>query len=316
LELSSFQLEDSMVVPEISAIVDIFPDHLDAHKNLKEYLNAEANIAKRQKKGDRIFYFKDNKYSRQIAFKSPGKKIPVEAGKFALFNQKDLKIPGYHNFKNAAMAANIALLLGCPKEKILKVVKNFKGNEHRLELVKTIKCDSKLRIHPNLRIKNFADSHKFVVLHRSIKFYNDSASTVPQTTAAAASAFKEPKILIVGGRDKNLDYAFLANSLKNSNTDLVVLFGENKLKIKEALLKVNQALNKKQRKRIVQFPKIKTARNLTEAVSLAYQSAKRFKNQNNYREIIILFSPASVSFDMFLNYAERGKQFKKIVKNL
>jgi len=289
LELSSFQLEDSIIVPEISAIVDVFPDHLDAHKNLKEYLNAEANIAKRQKKGDKIFYFKDNKYSRQIALKSLGEKIPLEVEKFALFNQKDLKIPGYHNFKNAAMAAVVCLFLDCPPKIVLRTAKFFKGNEHRLEFVRNIK---------------------------GIKFYNDSASTVPQTTAAAVSAFKEPKILIVGGRDKNLDYAFLADSLKNSNTDLSILFGENKPKIKEELLKVSQALNKKHRKKIVQFPKIKTARDLAKAVELAYQSAKKLKNQNDCREIIVLFSPASASFDMFLNYTERGKQFKKIVKNL
>lgn len=277
LELSSFQLQDLGLSPEIAVVLDIFPDHLDVHKNFREYVNAEAGIAKWQKKSDKVFFFADNKYSQWIARKSRGRKIPVSFENFSLFEQKDLKIPGYHNFKNAAMAATVCLSLGCPKEKIIKTARAFRGNEHRLEFVRNIK---------------------------GIKFYNDSASTVPQTTAAAIFAFGEPKILIAGGRDKNLNYAPLAKALKNSNTELVVLFGENKRKIKQAL------------ERSAKHPEIRMVKDLPSAVKLAYQSARRLQTEEKHRSVAVIFSPASVSFDMFLNYAERGKVFKKIVKNL
>lgn len=279
LELSSFQLQDLNQSPDIAVILDIFPDHLDSHKNFREYINAKTNIAKFQRKNDKIFYFNDNKYSQWIAEKSQGKKIPVQSsisGRSDLQKLKEnIQIPGEHNIKNAVMAASVALSLGCPKEKILNTIKKFKGNEHRLELVKKIK---------------------------GISFYNDSASTNPQTAAAAIRAFNEPNILIAGGKDKNLNYSPLAKALKNSNTKLVVLYGENKQKIKKAI-----------RNSGVQ---IKLVKDLKTAVNLAYKFAKSLITKPYTLNPIIIFSPASASFDMFKDYKERGEKFKKIVKKL
>jgi len=269
LELSSFQLQDLKKSPDIAVILDIFPDHLDAHKNIKEYFRAKSAISKFQNKNDKIFYFNDNGYSKLIAQKSRGKKIPVSTQNFKLFKPEDLKMPGEHNFKNAVMATRVALSLGCPKEKIIKVVKNFRGNEHRLELARKI---------------------------GEINFYNDSASTNPQTAAAAIRAFKEPKILIAGGKDKGLNYSPLSQALKNSNTKLVILFGENKNKIIKAIRFKNKDL------RIIKVE------NLKQAVQFAYKFAKSL--------VAVIFSPASASFDMFKDYADRGKKFKELVKGL
>lgn len=276
LELSSFQLQDMKMSPYIAVVLDVFPDHMDAHKNFSEYINAKANMAHWQKKSDKIFYFADNKYSSWIAQKSRAKKISVDSQYSHTFADLHyiLKIPGEHNFKNALMAATVTKSLGCPKEKIVKVIKNFKGNEHRLELIRKIK---------------------------GVSFYNDSASTNPQTAAAAVTAFSEPKILICGGKDKSLNYSPLAKALKNSNTKLVILFGENKKKIKKAI----------SNSQIV----IREAKNLKDAVNLSYKTAK-FLITNYQLPITIVFSPASASFDMFKNYAERGKKFKELVKKL
>lgn len=278
LELSSFQLQDFNPPaggPDIAVVLDTFPDHLDAHKNFREYLDAKANIAKWQKKNDKIFYFNDNKYCRWIAQKSRGKKIPVQ--QYYDVGRRNIKIPGEHNIKNAVMAASVALSLGCPKNKILKTIKNFKGNKHRLELVRKI---------------------------NGISFYNDSASTNPQTAAAAIRSFSEPKILIAGGKDKNLNYSPLAKALKNSNTKLVILFGENKKKIAKAIFRIK---NKELR--------IMEVKNLKQAVEAANKAAKSLIH-NSCFIIHILFSPASASFDMFKDYKERGEKFKEIVKKL
>jgi len=289
LELSSFQLQDLKKSPDIAVILDIFPDHLDAHKNLSEYFDAKTNIAKYQKKSDKIFYFADNKYSKWIAQKSQAKKYPVDSRHSHTFADLHygLKIAGEHNFKNAVMAATVALSLGCQREKIVKVVKNFKGNEHRLELTRVIRI-------------NQSYPHKSV----SIRFYNDSASTNPQTAAAAIRAFKEPKILIAGGKDKGLNYFPLAKALKNSNTKLVILFGENKNKIAKAITRIkNNEL------------RIMEVKNLKQAVEAAYRTAKSLIH-NSYFIIHVIFSPASASFDMFKDYADRGEKFKKLVKEL
>ena len=194
-------------------------------------------------------------------------------------------MPGEHNLKNAAMAAAVALSLGCPKEKIAKTIKNFKGNEHRLELIRTI------RVNPR----------RYPRISASIKFYNDSASTNPQTTIAAVNAFKEPKIVIMGGKDKGLDYSPLAKALKNSNTKLVILFGENKNKIKRQIAKSKA--------------QIALVKDLKSAVNLAYKTAKSMLHASCFM-IHVIFSPAAASFDMFKDYADRGKKFKELVKKL
>ncbi len=285
LELSSFQLQDLGKSPQTAVVLDIFPDHLDNHKNLKEYFDAKSNIAKYQKKTDKIFYVADNKRSRWIASKSRAKKILVSAKNSNLFKPDDLKMPGEHNLKNAVMATSVALSLGCPKDKIIKIVKNFRGNEHRLELVRAIRINQ-----PN--------QHKSVV----INFYNDSASTNPQTASAAIRAFKEPKILISGGKDKGLNYSPLAKALKNSNTKLVILFGENKRKIAKAILSRKY--------------KVVLVKNLKAAVNLAYKTAKSVMLHDTCSMFHAIFSPASASFDMFKDYADRGEKFKKLVRSL
>ena len=287
LELSSFQLQDlnpSAGGPDIAVVLNIFEDHLDSHKNFNEYVNSKANIAKWQKKSDKIFYDASNKWSRWIAQKSKAAKIPVYSFQHSQEYEneiylKNLKIHGEHNLKNVAMATTVAQSFGIKPEIIKKVVENYRGMEHRLELVNS-------KILKNLRIN----------------FYNDSASTNPYTAVAAVLAFpNQPKILICGGKDKNLDYAPLTKALKNSNTKMVILFGENKEKIKKVISK----------QKLV----IREVKNLNHAIQLAYKVAKSLVT-NCQLPVTILFSPAAASFDMFKDYKDRGDKFKEIVKGL
>lgn len=291
LELSSFQLQDLKKSPHVAVVLDIFPDHQDAHLDLKEYYEAKTNIARHQKTEDKIFFFRNHHLCGRVASKSRGKKIAVDEKKFKLFKPADLKMPGFHNFKNAVMAAAVAQKLGIPGETIIKTIKNFRGLEHRLEFVRRIRINSH-------------HSHKHSQHSHYISFYNDSASTNPHTTAAAIKAFPtETKILIAGGQDKNLDYAPLVRELKNFNTKLVVLFGENKRKIARAILR--------SRKKEL---RIKVVNDLRTAVAIAYRFAQKPLLHASY--FVILFSPGAASFDMFKNYADRGQQFKKIVKGI
>src|SRR3989344_7457114 len=82
LELSSFQLQDLTISPQIAVVLDIFPDHMDAHKDFKEYQEAKTNITRYQTSRDKVFYFKDNKFSAQIAKKGNGKKLPISTQGF------------------------------------------------------------------------------------------------------------------------------------------------------------------------------------------------------------------------------------------
>jgi UDP-N-acetylmuramoylalanine--D-glutamate ligase len=304
LELSSFQLQDLETSPHTAVILDIFPDHLDAHKSLAEYYDAKANIARYQKKNDIVFFSAHNAVSRRIARKSPGEKIAVDEKRFKLFSPSDVRIPGAHNFKNAVIAATIAQHLGVPAAAIRRVVQSFRGNEHRLEFVRKltlINTDLTQRYAEKNRPRSSASSPRKSAI-KFVEFYNDSASTIPQPTAAALRAFPGvPKILIAGGRAKVHDYTPIRNAL-NAETKLIVLMGENKREMKRALAGKGN--------------KIVFAKTLKEAVRLAYREARALLATHRSSLITILFSPASASFDMFENYAERGKQFKKLVQQL
>ncbi len=281
LELSSFQLQDLQQSPQIAVILDIFPDHLDAHKSWGEYRDAKSAIARHQKRNNFIFYFSNNKTAEKIAKNSRGKKIAVAC-----------QDPS--PAKNILMAKTVAKYFGCPQNIIKTTVKNFLGLENRLELTRKIMV--RLAHHKN----------KF-----TIYFYNDSAATNPEATVAAIRSFNPQSqsiILIAGGKDKNLSYAPLAKTIKKSgNVKQVVLFGENKYKIQQRLRVNNGEL------------KIKMCDNLQSATQYAYKTAEYLTanyNPPTGRPITILFSPASASFDMFKDYKERGRQFKTIVRNI
>lgn len=270
LELSSFQLQDLRKSPQVAVITELFPDHMDIHKNMAEYLGAKTNICRHQKKSDVVFYFANNKLSGEMAFESIGKKIAVVA-------PDTLE-------KNRVLASTVARYLGCPENIIQKTLKKFRGLEHRLEFVREI---------------------------NGIRFYNDSASTNPQTTAAAISSLatnnslagQAQLILIAGGKDKNLDYQPLADAIqKSGQVKLVVLIGENKEKIKQALPHAEAPLM--------------DAKRLELAVKAAYEKAKSLSNQVTNSLITILFSPGAASFDMFKDYADRGEKYKKAVHAL
>ncbi|OGZ44032.1 MAG: UDP-N-acetylmuramoylalanine--D-glutamate ligase [Candidatus Ryanbacteria bacterium RIFCSPHIGHO2_02_FULL_45_17b] len=207
LELSSFQLHHLLFSPRIAVVLDIFPDHLDAHESFEEYLEAKGGIVAHQKEQDVVFYFSDNTYATDLAKQSHGKHIDIRPEAFTLFSVKDLQMRGMHNFRNAVMAASVALYLDCDPAIIKRVVQRFVGNPLRLQKVRDLD---------------------------GILFYNDSASTNPISTAAAIQAFETPTILIAGGRDKGFPYDALKRVARWPALQHVVLVGENTSLLKKA----------------------------------------------------------------------------------
>ncbi len=275
LELSSFQLQDLHTSPDIAVVLEMFPDHQDAHKNLKEYYSAKANITRHQGAEDQVFFFGDQKQSKVTGMFGAGKKNPVLPQDFNMFDPSELTIRGAHNYRNVVMATLVSLALKVPKEKIIKSVKNFTGLEHRME---------------------------FVCKQDSISFFDDSASTNPHTTAAALRSFDNRNIvLIAGGVDKGLGYLPVYREIsalfKRHEIKSVVLIGENKNKIRAAIEKTPV--------------RIMEAETLEEAVEAAFKDLK-----STHGEGVVLFSPGAASFDMFLNYADRGEKFRKIARQI
>jgi len=275
LELSSFQLQDLKRSPAHAIVLDIFPEHLNVHASLKEYYSAKSNLVRHQNRNGLVVFMNDNQTSKKIAKQGRGKTISPRKKTLDKIS-KALMIPGGHVLRNVSVAATLAREIGVSWKHILKAISEFKGVEHRLELVRSIKSKK-----------------------RHLDFYNDSAATNPETTIAAVSSFPEVElILIAGGHDKGLSYKAWAKHLAEKRVSKVILYGANLAKIYHSLGPV--------RRKTILTPNIATA------TTLAFGLAKISKN----KKISILLSPGSASFDQFRNYAERGKAFKYLVRKL
>ena len=293
LELSSFQLMEMEVSPDISVITNISPNHLDKHKDYEEYIEAKKAIFKFQDKDGKVVLNYDNDITRECSKEADGKvvffssKEKLEDGviydngiikeckdgiRKHIIDTKDIHLRGIHNYENicAAIAATSGLV---DTETQIKAIEKFKGVEHRLEFVRELD---------------------------GVKWYNDSIGTSPSRTIAGLNSFQEKIVLIAGGYDKNLDYGPLAKPILEKVTKLI-LMGKTSKKIYDS---VSSELAKDPD---VVFP-IYRVNTLEQAVDRARKLAKPGE--------IVLFSPASASFDMFRNFAERGEKFKECVNEL
>ena len=294
LELSSFQLMNMDISPNISLITNVYPDHLNIHRSYEEYQDAKKNIFKYQKDDELIVLnydneitksFKKDANSKVVFFSSKEKlqdgyiydetdgmiKYCKDGIRRHLINKNEIKLRGVHNYENicAALALTENLV---DIDTQIKAIKEFNGVEHRLEFVREID---------------------------NVKWYNDSIGTSPASTIAGLNAFDENIILLAGGSDKGLDYKEVGETIAKK-VSILILCGPTSIKIEEA---TKDAL-KNQNKEI----QIYHVSNLKEAVDLANEKSKSGD--------IVLLSPASASFDAFKNFMERGNVFKNYVNNL
>lgn len=211
MEMSSFQLIDLSLSPHIAVVLNITMDHMDWHKDAEEYVDAKRNIVLHQKTTD--FAVINEEYDTPKSFAKNLKSKVIFFSKKSLEPEfkEGLLLRGEHNLENIAAATTVAKIAGVDKTIIENAVKNFKGLEHRLELVTEI--DGRT-------------------------FYNDSFATGPQPTIAAIKSFKEPETLILGGSDKGLDYTELGLTIANKeNVKNVLLIGLIGPIVQEAITK-------------------------------------------------------------------------------
>ncbi len=294
LELSSFQTQDLKQSPHIVVVLKTTSDHMDYHKNLKEYHYAKARLLRHQRKEDIVITNIDYSICIKIARKSKGQHFSVSTrrrvaqgayikqGKIILKNGKkaitimpvkEVGLIGAHNLENVLPAVIVAGLLDVSPPTIRKAVALFKGLPHRLEHVATM---------------------------NKVAYYNDSFSTTPETSIAAVQAFDAPIHLIAGGSEKFSDFkewAKVCMAAKNLKT--IILTGkQSATRMAEALAQATPSTPTKN------SPLILRVRDLAEAMAAAQGHAAP-------RDIILL-SPACASFEEFPNYKVRGETFKKL----
>jgi len=291
-EMSSHQLEDTMLAPRISVLLNLFPEHLDRYPSLEAYYSAKMRILSGQLEDD-IFIFNEDIPGiagriRQIrsrrAYYSFSSGLKVKNGCYISGNQIIISqegresvfveatdhflLKGDHNRMNMMAALLAARLAGASDDHIRQGLATFQGLEHRLE---------------------------YVGEYWGIHFYNDSIATIPEATIAAVKALPSTDTLILGGYDRMLDYSGLIDFLVQSAVNNFIFTG----KAGERMLEGFKAAGKPDKK-------LFWTDNLTIACDKALEVTRKGK--------ICLLSPAAASYDQFKNFEERGRVFKKLVR--
>ena len=292
LELSSFQLMGMDVSPHIGVITNITPNHLNIHKDYEEYINAKKNIFKYQNKDDYIILNYDNDITRNCA-KEAKSKVIFFSGKEKLENGfiVDNKI-----IKKCEDGIRTHIL-DC-KDVLLRGEHNFENIATAIAATSSL-VDIDKSIDTIKEFKAVEHRLEYVRTIDDVKWYNDSVSSSPTRTIAGLKSFDEDIVLIAGGYDKNLDYTPIAKPILKKVKTLILL-GQTSGKIFDAVKEEEEKENKN-----IDIFMVNT---LEEAVNLARKQAKVGE--------IVLFSPASASFDMFKNFADRGNKFKDLVNKL
>lgn len=292
LELSSFQLMTMKKSPDIAVVTNITPNHLDIHKSYQEYIEAKTNIFKNQNEDNKLVLNYDNKITREFSKQAPGKVV--------FFSSKEKLENGVIYDDGTVKIVEDGL-----RRHVLKLKDTKLRGKHNAENICAAIAatnglvDIETQIKAITNFEGVAHRIEFVREINGSKWYNDSIASSPTRTIAGLNSFEEEIILIAGGYDKHLDYEPIAEPILNKVKTLI-LMGQTAEKIFGVVKQKKEEQNKQ-----INIYKVKT---LEEAIEKAKENAK--PNQ------VVLFSPASASFDMFKNFEERGNKFKELVKKL
>ena len=288
-EISSFQLETiEQFKPDVSAILNITPDHLNRHHTMDNYVAVKEAITRNQTKEQVCVLNYENEYTRAFGDNCPARVVwfssvrKLEEGFYQegeeiyqasdgkithIMNIHDMNLVGTCNVENVMAAIAITRAMGVPMETILSVVHQFKAVEHRIE---------------------------FVATKKGVDYYNDSKGTNPDAAIQGIKAMSKPTILIGGGYDKQSEYDEWIEAF-DGKVKCFVLIGQTREKIAECAKKHG-------------IDNIILADTFEEALDIC--------TKNAVSGDAVLLSPACASWGMFPNYEVRGKMFKEYVNKL
>lgn len=223
-EMSSFQLESIVTFrPKVSAILNFTPDHLNRHHTMEAYVNAKKNIAKNQTAEDycilnyedertrefgehidaQVIYFSSRQKLEKGIYLDNGNMIYKNPEEVLVCNVDELQLLGMHNYENYMAAVAMAAVYGVPMDIIRKVIRAFKGVEHRIE---------------------------YVTEKNGVVYYNDSKGTNPDAAIKGIQAMNRRTVLLGGGYDKGSEFTGWINAF-DGKVKKLILIGATKEKI-------------------------------------------------------------------------------------
>jgi UDP-N-acetylmuramoylalanine--D-glutamate ligase len=294
MELSSFQLEIMTVSPHIAAILNLTPNHLDRHKTMSAYISAKSHILTHQKPDDIAILNRDDVHVRELYNEVKGRQITF--GLNEPYNKQDATY--YKRGKLYLQASGqVAKIL---KEDLIDL--RGKHNLYNVLAAIAISAAATLSLQAIFEgITNFSGVPHRLEFIRSFgggDWYDDSIATTPERAIAAIESFDAPIVLLAGGRDKDLPWEPLA-ALIHQRVDHLVLFGEAGDLIRNVV---------GEQKEGTRPYTLDQCAGLEEAVKIA---AKRVEPGD-----VVLLSPGGTSFDEFVDFEDRGRQYQQWVKEL
>lgn len=294
-EMSSHMLEYMTVAPHIGVLMNIHEEHLDHYGTMEKYVNAKMNIIKNQEKDDICFVNKD------IEVEAVSELIHISANDAAseqemettLYNEviiddskiyfelkgckyyyeipiDSVKLIGAHNYFDVGIAYGILKLKGLSDEEFEKGLISYEPLPHRLQFIGEV---------------------------NEVKFYDDSISTICDTTIQALQSIKNADTVLIGGMDRGIDYSELIAYLSESHVRNIILMYETGKRIWSEINDKYNDFNHKDRIHLVE--------DLEEAVELAMSITEKGKS--------CIMSPAAASYGYFKNFEERGDKFAQLV---
>lgn len=293
-ELSSWRLSALGrygLSPQIAVMTNFFQDHLNYYFSMEEYLADKKYIYQNQGKRDFCVMNWDDKTLKKLEQEVPSQLIRYSSCKL--------------DYSHCVYISNDAIY--AKKEKVpvkimdiaeikIKGVHNLKNILAGIGVAQALNIDAKTIKKGILAFTGLPHRLEFVREFLGVKYYNDTAATSPDGTISSLKSFSEPIVLIAGGSDKNLDMQKLAEAVRNATDRVVFLKGAGTDKL------INELRSAGEKNNCI------IAVSMNEAVELARNLAKKGE--------VVLLSPGTASFGLFLNEFDRGDQFRSAVNKL
>ena len=306
MELSSFQLELMSASPQVAAVLNLTPNHLDRHGTLERYAAAKANILRNQSATDVAVLGWDDLGSRAMEQIVGGELAAfsgydmVPNGAFLLGNRlvvagsasydmnphvvclrDEIPLRGDHNVLNVlaacAITGSMGLAINRPgvePETMSAAIRRFEAVEHRLEEVRRV---------------------------AGVTYVNDSIATAPERLAAALRSYDEPLVVLIGGADKDLPWEAALRLAAQKARHFIVFGDDGEKQVSAKVMKLLPMLR-------VDAERISRVETLEGAVARAAEVARPGD--------VVLFSPGGTSYDAYADFAERGAHFRQLVSAL
>ena len=292
VELSSFQLISMRQSPDVAVVTNVTPNHLDHHKDMQEYIDAKRNILLYQKPNSKAVLGYENEISRNMY-----KDVKGECRYFSrLRDLSDKKNSGYIDGDGYLVVSG---------RRIVHQDEVALRGKHNLENLLAAFCAVDGRVSDDVMTKVAREfkgvEHRIEPVRtlNGVQWFNDSIATSPTRTIAGLNSFPQKICIIAGGYDKKIPYEPLAQPIID-HVKILVVMGQTGPKI-EKVVREHPDFEKS-------GIKILHAENMEQAVKLMYE--------NTSAGDILSFSPASASFDLYRNFEERGRHFKRLVRQL